>query len=88
MLTWAIQEQDGPVAIRYPRGEAYEGLEGFREKIVYGKAEVLYKKDENGKLLEPMELAYIDVPDEFTGTVIEKLGQRKGDLLEMNPMGS
>ena len=47
------------------------------------KAEVLYKKDENGKLLEPMELAYIDVPEEFTGTVIEKLSQRKGELRNM-----
>ena len=33
--------------------------------------------DENGKLLEPMELAYIDVPEEFTGTVIDKLSQQK-----------
>ena len=40
-------------------------------------------KDENGKLLEPMELAYVDVPDEFTGTVIDKLSQRKGNLLNM-----
>ena len=41
MLTFAIK-YEGPIAIRYPRGEAYEGLEGFREKIVYGKAEMLY----------------------------------------------
>ena len=41
--------------------------------------------DENGKKLEPMELAYIDVPDEFTGIVIEKLGQRKGELRNMTP---
>ena len=47
------------------------------------KAEVLYKEDENGKLLEPMELVYIDVPDEFTGTVIDKLSQRKGELRNM-----
>ena len=40
------------------------------------KRQVLYHTDENGKKLEPMELAYIDVPDEFTGIVIEKLGQR------------
>ena len=43
--------------------------------------------DENGKLLEPMEMAYIDVPDEFTGVVIEKLGQRKGELRSMGPIG-
>ncbi|MCI8940719.1 MAG: translational GTPase TypA [Dorea sp.] len=56
--------------------------EGYEFSV--SKAEVLYKKDENGKLLEPMELAYIDVPEEFTGTVIEKLGQRKGELRNMN----
>ena len=41
MLKFAIK-YDGPVAIRYPRGEAYEGLDAFRENIVYGKAEVIY----------------------------------------------
>jgi 1-deoxy-D-xylulose-5-phosphate synthase len=39
-----VTKYDGPIAIRYPRGEAYEGLDGFREKIVYGKAEMLYKE--------------------------------------------
>ena len=39
--------------------------------------------DENGKKLEPMELAYVDVPDEFTGAVISKLQQRKGELQNM-----
>ena len=42
-----------------------------------------YHTDENGKKLEPMELASIDVPNEFTGAVIEKLGQRKGELRNM-----
>ncbi len=55
--------------------------EGFEFSV--SKAEVLYKKDENGKLLEPMELAYIDVPNEYTGAVIEKLGQRKAELRNM-----
>jgi 1-deoxy-D-xylulose-5-phosphate synthase len=45
MLKFALK-YDGPIAIRYPRGAAYEGLEGFREKIAYGKAEVLYKERE------------------------------------------
>ena len=45
MLKFALK-YNGPIAIRYPRGEAYEGLEGFREKIVYGKAEVLYKEQD------------------------------------------
>ncbi len=55
--------------------------EGF--EFAVSKAEVLYKTDENGKKLEPMELAYIDVPEEFSGTVIEKLSQRKGELQNM-----
>ena len=63
------------VLIENMRREGYE--------FAVSKAEVLYKKDANGKLLEPMELAYIDVPDEFTGTVIDKLSQRKGELQNM-----
>lgn len=55
--------------------------EGF--EFAVSKAEVLYKTDENGKKLEPMELTYIDVPEEFSGSVIEKLSQRKGELLNM-----
>ncbi len=55
--------------------------EGYEFSV--SKAEVLYKKDENGKLLEPMELAYVDVPQEFSGAVIEALSMRKGELKEM-----
>ena len=64
------------VLIENMRREGYE--------FAVSKAEVLYKKDENGKLLEPMELAYIDVPDEFSGNVIEKLSSRKGELQSMS----
>ena len=63
------------VLIENMRREGYE--------FAVSKAEVLYKHDERGKLLEPMEIAYIDVPEEFTGVVIEKLGQRKGELRNM-----
>lgn len=55
--------------------------EGF--EFAVSKAEVLYKYDEKGKKLEPIERAYIDIPDEFSGTVIEKLSQRKGELQGM-----
>ena len=55
--------------------------EGY--EFAVSKAEVLYHTDENGKKQEPMELAYIDVPDEFSGTVIQKLSERKGELLNM-----
>ena len=63
------------VLIENMRREGYE--------FAVSKAEVLYRKDEKGRLLEPVEAAYIDVPDEFTGTIIEKLSQRKGELTNM-----
>ena len=63
------------VLIENMRREGYE--------FAVSKAEVLYHTDENGKKLEPMELAYVDVPEEFTGTVIDKLSQRKGELQNM-----
>jgi GTP-binding protein len=63
------------VLIENMRREGYE--------FAVSKAEVLYHKDENGKLLEPMETAVIDVPEEFSGTVIDKLSQRKGELQNM-----
>ena len=66
------------VLIENMRREGYE--------FAVSKAEVLYHYDENGKKLEPMELAYIDVPDEFSGSVIQKLSQRKGELLGMTPI--
>ena len=58
--------------------------EGY--EFAVSKAEVLYHTDERGKKLEPMELAYIDVPEEFSGSVIQKLSQRKGELLGMTPI--
>ena len=64
------------VLIENMRREGYE--------FAVSKAEVLYKQDEKGKLLEPIEMAYVDVPDEFTGTVIDKLSQRKGELQNMS----
>ena len=63
------------VLIENMRREGYE--------FAVSKAEVLYHTDENGKKTEPMEQAYIDVPDEFNGVVIEKLSQRKGELQNM-----
>ncbi len=63
------------VLIESMRREGYE--------FAVSKAEVLYKTDEKGKRLEPMELCYIDVPEEFSGSVIEKLSQRKGELQNM-----
>ena len=64
------------VLIENMRREGYE--------FAVSKAEVLYKTDENGKRLEPMETAYVDVPEEFSGSVIQKLSARKGELLGMS----
>ncbi len=65
------------VLIENMRREGYE--------FAVSKAEVLYHTDENGKKTEPMEIAYIDVPEEFSGNVIQKLSSRKGELLSMKP---
>ena len=64
------------VLIENMRREGYE--------FAVSKAEVIYHKDEKGHLLEPMEQAVIDVPDEFAGVVIEKLSFRKGELQGMS----
>ena len=60
--------------------------EGF--EFAVSKAEVIYHYDENGKKLEPMEECYVDVPDEYSGTVIQKLSTRKGELKGMNSFGA
>ena len=68
------------VLIENMRREGYE--------FAVSKAEVIYKQDEKGRRLEPMELVYIDVPEEFSGTVIQKLSLRKGELQGMSPSGT
>ncbi|MFR2234195.1 MAG: translational GTPase TypA [Lachnospiraceae bacterium] len=65
------------VLIENMRREGYE--------FAVSKAEVLYHFNERGQKLEPMEIAYVDVPDEFSGTVIQKLSNRKGELNGMSP---
>ena len=87
-----VEETDSPDSYKVSgRGELHLSVlienmrrEGF--EFAVSKAEVLYHTDENGKKLEPMERAYVDVPDEFTGAVIEKLCQRKGELQNMTPI--
>ena len=87
-----VEETDTTEAFKVSgRGELHLSVlienmrrEGF--EFAVSKAEVLYHEDENGKKLEPMEKAYIDVPEEFSGAVIEKLSQRKGELQAMNPI--
>lgn len=67
------------VLIENMRREGYE--------FAVSKAEVLYKEDARGKKLEPMERAFVDVPEEFSGSVIEKLSNRKGELQGMGSIG-
>ena len=87
-----VEETDSTDAFKVSgRGELHLSvlIENMRREgyeFAVSKAEVLYKEDEKGHKLEPMEKAYVDVPDEFTGNVIEKLSQRKGELLGMNPI--
>ncbi len=87
-----VEDTESPESLKVSgRGELHLSvlIENMRREgyeFAVSKAEVLYKEDENGKRLEPMERAYVDVPDEFTGVVIEKLSQRKGELCNMTPI--
>ena len=63
------------VLIENMRREGYE--------FAVSKAEVLYKYNDRNQKLEPMEIAYVDVPEECSGTVIQKLSSRKGELQGM-----
>ncbi len=87
-----VEETESPDCFKVSgRGELHLSvlIENMRREgyeFAVSKAEVLYKTDSKGRKTEPMEVAYIDVPEEFTGTVIEKLGQRKGELQNMTPI--
>lgn len=74
------------------RGELQLGVlietmrrEGFELSV--SRPKVLYKQDENGNRLEPMEEVLVDVDEEFSGIVVEKLTIRKGELQDMRPSG-
>lgn len=87
-----VEENEGMDSFKVSgRGELHLSVlienmrrEGF--EFAVSKAEVLYHYDERGRKLEPIELAYVDVPEEFSGSVIQKLSQRKGELLGMTPI--
>ncbi|MBE5978536.1 MAG: translational GTPase TypA [Paenibacillaceae bacterium] len=86
-----VEETESPDCFKVSgRGELHLSVlienmrrEGF--EFAVSKAEVLYHYDERNRKLEPMEIAYIDVPEEFTGAVIQKLTGRKGELQGMSP---
>ena len=64
------------VLVENMRREGYE--------FAVSKPEVLYHTDDRGRKLEPIEIAYVDVPEEFSGTIIQKLSERKGELQGMS----
>ena len=85
-----VEDTDSPDCFKVSgRGELHlsvliENMRRESYEFAVSKAEVLYKTDERGKKLEPMEIAYVDVPDEFSGSVISKLSERKGELQGMS----
>ncbi|MBP3876805.1 MAG: translational GTPase TypA [Lachnospiraceae bacterium] len=66
------------VLIERMRREGYE--------FAVSKAEVILRKDEKGRTEEPYEIAYVDVPQDFAGTVISMLSERKGELQGMSTL--
>ena len=86
-----VEETESPDCFKVSgRGELHLSVlienmrrEGF--EFAVSKAEVLYKYNERNQKLEPMEIAYIDAPEEFSGAVIQKLTSRKGELQGMSP---
>lgn len=86
-----VEETESPDCFKVSgRGELHFSVlienmrrEGF--EFAVSKAEVIYHYDERNQKQEPMELAFVDVPDEFSGAVIQKLTSRKGELQGMSP---
>jgi GTP-binding protein len=88
-----VRESDGKDSFEVSgRGELQLGVlietmrrEGFELSV--SRPRVLFKRDENGELTEPMEEVIIDVDQEYSGTVVEKVSQRKGEMTDMRPSG-
>jgi GTP-binding protein len=75
------------------RGELHLGIlmetmrrEGY--EFAVSRPRIITRRDEHGELLEPYEEVLIDVPEPYVGVVIEKLGARKGEMLEMRSAGA
>ena len=89
-----VEETDNTDAFRVAgRGEMHLSIlienmrrEGYELSV--STPRVLFKEDESGMKLEPMERLVIDVPEECVGSVMEKMGTRKAEMLEMHPQGS
>lgn len=89
-----VEETDSTDSFRVAgRGEMHLSIliENMRREgyeLAVSTPRVLFKTDENGRKLEPIERLVIDVPDDCVGSVMEKMGSRKGELVEMHPHGS
>ena len=85
-----VEETDSPDCFKVSgRGELHLSvlIESMRREgyeFAVSKAEVIYRSDERGRRLEPLELAFVDVPDEYSGAVIQSLSERKGELQGMS----
>lgn len=84
-----VEETETPDAFKVSgKGELHLSIlvekmrrEGY--EFAVSKPEVVYEYDKSGRMLEPMELVYLDVPQEFSGNVIQALSKRKGELQGM-----
>lgn len=93
-LSLRVEDTDSTDAFKVRgRGEMHLSIlienmrrEGYEFQVSMPK--VLFKTDENGKKMEPIDKLVVDVPEESVGTVMSKMGVRKGELLEMKPQGS
>ena len=89
-----VEETDSTDAFRVAgRGEMHLSIliENMRREgyeLGVSTPRVLYRQDENGRRLEPIERLVIDVPEDCVGSVMEKIGARKGDMVDMHPQGS
>jgi len=89
-----VTETDSTESFRVSgRGEMHLSIlietmrrEGYEFQV--STPRVLFKEDENGKKLEPIERLVVDVPEEGMGNVIEAMGRRKGEMQKMHPVGS
>lgn len=93
-LSLRVADTDSTEAFKVSgRGEMHLSIlienmrrEGYEFQVSMPK--VLYKFDENGNRLEPIDRLVVDVPEESVGAVMEKMGRRKGELVSMHPQGS
>jgi GTP-binding protein len=88
-----VRESEGRDAFEVSgRGELQLGVlnetmrrEGF--EVAVSRPRVLFREDDSGKRLEPIEEVLVDVDDAYTGVVIDKISQRKGEMVAMRPSG-